>query len=111
MWDDLWTDSYHHFALVQETEIAGLRYQRYRIGAGRNSHPDCLQPLGRSYWVRHGDDIVCIPNMTNESPQFQMDDTSYCLNYILHAGDCKLGNDLCHVDVARIHLRAPTSRL
>ena len=50
--DDLRSDPYYPFTLVQETEVINIWHQCHRIVAGRDSHPDYLQPANRSYRVR-----------------------------------------------------------
>ena len=50
--DYLRSDTYYLFTLVQETEVISICHQCHRIVAGRDSHPDCLQPANRSYRVR-----------------------------------------------------------
>ena len=46
--DNLRSDS----TLVQETEVMSIWHQCHWIVAGRDKHPDCLQPVNRSYRVR-----------------------------------------------------------
>ena len=50
--DDLRSDPYRPFTLVQATEVISVWHQCHRIVAGRDNHPDCLQAVNRSYRVR-----------------------------------------------------------
>ena len=50
--DDVRSDPYYPFTLVQETEVISIWHQCHRIAAGRDNHPNCLQPVNRSYRVR-----------------------------------------------------------
>ena len=47
--NDLRSDPYNPFTLVQATEVISVWHQCHRIVAGRDRNPDCLQPVNRSY--------------------------------------------------------------
>jgi len=54
LWNDLRYNPCHHFTVVQETEIIGVRYHGLRIVTGGNNHPNCRQQVGRTYRARGG---------------------------------------------------------
>ena len=86
--DDLRSDPYYPFTLVQETDVISIWHQCHRIvAARRDSHPDCLQPVNRSYRVRK------ISPHQRTLPtgffQVQMDNASHCIDCICGARNCK----------------------
>ena len=97
--DDLRSDPYYPFTLVQEMEVISIWHQCHRIIAMRDNHPDCLQPFNRSYPVRTID--VHRQPLSTGLFQVQMDDASRCADRVCDAHNCKSGNNpstfhICH---------------
>ena len=90
--DNLWSDPYHPFTLVQETEVISIWNQCHWIVAGRENHPDCLQSVSRSYRVRKINPHR--RTLSTELFQVQMDNTTRCADCICDAGNSKPGNNL-----------------
>ena len=90
--DELRSDPYHPLTLVQETEVISIWNQCHRIATKRDNHPECLQPISRSYRVRKINPHK--RTLSTALCQVQMDNTNCCNDYIRDARNCKPGNNL-----------------